>query len=52
MPKRLLTVDLVQGSMLYIFEVIGSGLPATNIIITVMSIFTSGFVFCHWLLAH
>jgi len=44
--------DVVQGSLLYLFKVAGSGFPGTHRIINVCSIFISGFVFCHWLLAH
>lgn len=40
---------IVQEALIYTFEMLGSGPPGVKKIIPVMSVFLSGFVFCHWL---
>jgi len=50
--RKFIWTVAAPGSLLYLFKVAGSGFPGTHRIINVCSIFISGFVFCHWLLAH
>jgi hypothetical protein len=50
--RKFIWTVAAPGILLYSFRVVGSGVPGTHIFINVFSIFISGFVFCHWLLAH